>query len=889
MKITFKIDYAAPWGEQLGVLLEQQSAPLMLTTADGRNWEGTFDLKLPLGKLVEYRYAVYNDGKAVRTELGRWAHCLRTTKNEGAAHVVSDAWRDMPYASYLFSAAFSEQTLSAPLKAAANENRGVVVRALCPCLSKQGQRLVMVGEGSALGEWVPQRGVEMTEVMPNIWQALLPTGEVKDAAQYKFVAMKQGSKEVAEWETCDNRRLYMPDTDSGIVYHMPEQEVYFPSTGKRLAGTAIPVFSLRSEGSQGVGDFGDLRTMVDWCLKTKQCVLQILPINDTTATHTKADSYPYNSITIYAFHPMYIDLRQLGGLSNAEVEERFAHRFQALNALALMDYEGANAAKLEYLRAYYEEKGAAMMQTPEAQDFVKNNAHWLWNYAAFCYLRDQYATSDFRVWPQYSQYTKEQIERLCKNNPEILFHCFVQYLLHVQLKSVSEYARSKGVILKGDIPIGISPCSVEAWVEPHYFNLNGQAGAPPDAFSANGQNWGFPTYNWDVMAEDGYAWWKRRFSKMDEYFTAYRIDHILGFFRIWEIPTHSVQGMLGQFVPALPMTKAEVESYGLNLSMEEMLLPWIDDALIYETFGQHAPYVCERFLVHDEALKRWMLTPEYDTQRKIQALIVSDGYSPEAWADIVNGLMELTNNVLFVADRSDAGMVHPRILAQTAPVFQRLNWQQREAFCRLHDDYFYHRHNEFWYGKAMAKLPALLKAAPMMACGEDLGMVPDCVPWVMNELQILSLEIQRMPKALGTDFGTPWSYPYRSVCTISTHDMATLRGWWEEDAELTRRFYHTQLGHGEPYPTTAEAWLCKEIVQRNLEAPSLLAVMALQDWLSIDDSLRYPNPDAERINVPANPHHYWGYRMHITLEDLLGQEAFNDALAALITAAQRAE
>ncbi len=887
MKISFKITYRTEVGEQLGVMLEGTTSPLLLSTDDGEHWSGTHEVQLQSATMVTYRYVVCRGVQTVRTELGRLPHSFRLAKQVGAHYVVSDTWRDLPYASYLFSSAFSAQETAPAKPIEAGKSSGIVIRAYCPCLSKKGQVLTMVGEGKTLGNWVPQKALQLTEVQPNVWHGILDTTELADAGAYKFVALKRDSLEVVEWEGGENRRLYLPHIEGAAFHHTKEMEVYFPSTGIRVAGTAIPVFSLRSEGSQGVGDFGDLRKMVDWCLLTKQRVLQILPINDTTATHSPLDSYPYNSISIYAFHPMYIDLRQLDGLEDKDAEATYLQRFNALNALAEVDYVEVNTWKRRYLREYFDTKGTALMAGKEYTDFMRSNAHWLVSYAAFSYLRDQYNTSDFRAWPNYAVYDKEEIERLAKNNPDIAFYCFLQYLLHVQLSAVSRYAQEQGVIFKGDIPIGINRCSVEAWVEPHYFNMNGQAGAPPDAFSADGQNWGFPTYDWDVMAADGYAWWQRRFGKMAEYFTAYRIDHILGFFRIWEIPTHSVQGMLGQFVPALPMSVAEIEGYGLPFQADRMTQPFINDALIDQTFGDHAAYVREHFL-EAKGDDVWQLHEWCDTQRKIQALVPTDGYALEAWSDMQHGLYALTNNVLFVPDRKCAEKFHPRILGHMAPVYAQLNWQEREAFKRLHDDYFYRRHNAFWYGEAMKKLPALLAAAPMLACGEDLGMVPDCVPWVMNQLQIMSLEIQRMPKNPAHEFGHVWEYPYRAVSTISTHDMSTLRGWWEEDANQTRRFFHTELGHGEDCPTIATATLCSEVVQRHLEAPSLLTVLAWQDWLSIDENLRYPNPHAERINIPANPHHYWCYRMHITLEDLMGQTAFNERLANLITAAGRA-
>ena len=442
---------------------------------------------------------------------------------------------------------------------------------------------------------------------------------------------------------------------------------------------------------------------------------------------------------------------------------------------------------------------------------------------------------------------------------EIAFYYYIQYNLHIQLLDAGNYAREKGIIFKGDIPIGISRNSVEAWIEPYYFNMNGQAGAPPDAFSTNGQNWGFPTYNWDVMEKDDYQWWQKRFRKMAEYFTAYRIDHILGFFRIWEIPSHSVHGLLGQFVPALPMSVDEIQSYGLTFQKDFMTKPFINENILNRIFGEKADRVKETFVqhCHDDIYE---MRSEFDTQRKVEAYFAER--KDEESRNICEGLYTLISNVLFVPDRKHPSMYHPRIAVQNDFIFEVLSPEEKEVFNRLYNHYYYQRHNQFWYQEAMKKLPILTQSTSMLVCGEDLGMVPDCVPWVMEQLQILSLEIQRMPKNPQHEFGHVWEYPYRSVCTISTHDMATLRGWWEEDYEQTCRYYNQVLGHWGEVPTAAPGWVCEEIVRNHLECPSLLCILSFQDWLSMDEEIRYPNVDAERINVPANPRHYWRYRMH---------------------------
>ena len=728
----------------------------------------------------------------------------------------------------------------------------------------------------------------MNEVSPNVWQLTLDASTLKSPFEYKFVAIKEKTGAVEEWETRPNRLFQIQPLQRGETYLPAETEVFFNRPAHRIAGTAIPVFSLRSKGSCGTGDFGDLKTFISWAEKTGQHAVQILPINDTVMTGTWMDSYPYNSISIYAFHPMYIDLRQLPALKDEAEMKEFEKQRKILNSLSLMDYEQVNKLKRKYLQSVFKQEGERILEEPEYKAFFAQNEEWLIPYAAFSCLRDHYGTADFRQWGKDSVYHASQVKQMAMPEspfyPAMAFYYFLQYELHVQLSDACTYGREKGVIVKGDIPIGISRNSVEAWVEPYYFNMNGQAGAPPDAFSTNGQNWGLPTYNWQVMEKDGYQWWKRRFQKMAEYFTAYRIDHILGFFRIWEIPYHSVHGLLGQFVPSLPMDKDEIQSFGLAFDKEMMTRPYISDDLLDSMFGTHAHEIRRTFL---RRMRNglYALRPEFNTQRKVQAYFAEK--EDEESKEIREKLYSLISNVLFIADRDNPEMYHPRIGVQNEAVFQQLSVKEQEAFNRLYNHYYYERHNEFWYHEAMKKMPVLLQATPMLVCGEDLGMVPNCVPWVMDQLQILSLEIQRMPKKAGLEFGKLEEYPYLSVCTIGTHDMTTLRGWWKEDAEQTERFYHNELHYWGKAPEDAPGWLCEEVIRRHLQCPSMLCILTWQDWTSMDETLRNPNIDAERINIPANPRHYWRWRMHITLEKLTGLSEFNQHIRQMIEESER--
>jgi 4-alpha-glucanotransferase len=713
-------------------------------------------------------------------------------------YTIYDHWIDIPEDAYMYSSAFTDCIMACQreFSPTTEYQQTVRLKVRAPQI-RIGQQLGLVGAGEALGDWDVNKAQPMFEHEYHEWVISLDASELPQTLEFKFVLL---GVDVPVWEQGGNRTVSLPAIGANEVVVYELSQVYLPIYPWKGAGTVIPIFSLRSEGSFGVGDFGDLKKMIDWADKTQQRIIQVLPINDTNMTHTWQDSYPYNSISIYALHPQYTDLRQLPEIKDEKRKVYFEQLRQELNALPQIDYERVNKAKMEYLRELFAQEWSTVSRRASYKEFFEQNKEWLVPYAAFCYYRDKYGTAVFSEWPK-----EATVKAIKSTNTDVRFWYFVQYNLDQQMRAAHDYARKHCIILKGDIPIGISRDGVEAWVEPKYFNLNGQAGAPPDPFSADGQNWGFPTYNWDEMLKDGCKWWVRRFRKMAQYFDAYRIDHVLGFFRIWEIPVPEKSGLMGQFSPALGFSREEIEAYGIHGHME-------------------------LFLVDHKRKDRW----------------------------------------------------HPRIAVQYNEDYEKLSEGEKYNFNRLYNDYFYRRNNQFWYNEAMKKLPRLTQATRMLCCAEDLGMVPDCVPWVMNELRILSLEIQSMPKDDKVRFGHLSRNPYRSVCTISTHDMPTLRQWWDEDEERTQDYYNSMLYRGGAAPHPLPGWLAKDIVSRHLTSPSMLCLLSLQDWLSIDEQLRLPDANAERINIPANPRHYWRYRMHMTIEQLMQADEFNETIKTLI-------
>ncbi len=890
MTVQFNIEYKAMFGEQIVVNIQTEEGELKLPleTTDGQRWACDWCVESP-EKSYTYYYSVEREGRAVKTEWLIIKHQLDVNAKKAVAYTLYDHWKAMPEDAYLYSSAFTDCINHQAPQEMKPETGSKIVRLIvrAPQL-RDGERLGVLGADKALGAWDVQKILPMTQHTYNEWVADIDATHLEGShLEFKFVAFRNAKNELL-WETSMNRTVDLPEMKAGELVSYELDQAFFALYNRKLAGTQVPVFSLRTRKSAGIGDFGDLKTMIDFVASTGQKVLQLLPINDTTITHTWTDSYPYSCISVFAIHPQYANLHALPELKDAKARAEAEKTRAELNALDKIDYEKVNDFKINYLRQIFNQEGEKMMKTAEYKAFFQDTELWLVPYAQYSYLRDKNGTADFNQWPDHQVW--DEAERKALADPKtaayknVAFFYFVQFVLDRQMQEAHEHAKAKGVILKGDIPIGVNRNGCDVWMEPKYFNLNGQAGAPPDDFSANGQNWGFPTYNWFEMLKDGCQWWNRRFKNMARYFDAYRIDHVLGFFRIWEIPVHSVHGLLGQFAPALAMSREEIESYGLHFQEDRFTRPFITDWVLDRMFHERAGEVKEKYLdrLDDE---RYQMKPEVDTQRKVEALFADVTDEKELW--LRDGLYALISDVLFVRDHTNPGVFHPRISAQLDFIYESLYDNDKAAFNRLYNDYFYRRNNQFWYQEAMKKLPKLVQATRMLVCAEDLGMVPDCVPWVMDELKILSLELQSMPKDPSVKFGHLSRNPYRSVCTISSHDMPTLRMWWDENVQRTQEYYNTMLYRQGPAPHPLPGWLASDIISRHLTSPSMLCVLSIQDWLATDEALRLPDADAERINIPANPKHYWRYRMHLNIEDLAADKRFVQNITEMISQSGR--
>ena len=887
MILKFTIQYGTQWGENLCVVITYRSldgtvktSRHLMTTTDGWQWELEASVlesrQHPIASFTYYYQVENADGRVLRRE---WMLIPRTYYFDSSKnYVLTDLWREVPLHYHLYSNAY-RATAHLPIENGVEARRvplyrkTILFRVSAPQL-QQGQSVAILGSHPALGSWNAARYLRMEPIGCCEWLLSVNVDVILLPIEYKYVVVDDKTHSLLAWEEGDNRIVNglvseaSPDAQlrDGTVMVVYGEALRIKEQTWRAAGVVIPVFSLRSIHSCGVGDFGDLRRMVDWAVATGMKMIQILPVNETTVAHTWSDSYPYNIVSAFALHPQYLDLEALGSLKSKARMTAFRRQQQELNALSYSDYEAVQRVKGKYVRELFAERGQATLSSKEFKAWFDENKDWLEPYAQW----------------------------MASSNPQSTnlgdLYYFIQYHLHIQLKAAADYARSKGVIIKGDVPIGVNRWSMETKTHPDFFHLDSQTGAPPDAFSQNGQNWGFPTYNWDEkrkVKSEKYTlvdWFQKRLKWMEQYFDAIRIDHVLGFFRIWEIPEDAVFGLLGHFSPSLPMTVGEIEYFGLSFRKDLFTRPFINDRVLDRLFGMHAPYVRDNFLI-PRAYGLYDLKAEYNTQKKVREVFKGKGDENSLW--IRDGLYRLISGVLFLEDPRQPEMYHPRIGVLNEPVFDALTAEEKDAFMRLYNNYYYQRHNFFWGSVALKRLSEIFGSTKMLCCAEDLGMLPDCVAPVLDQLRILTLEIQSMPKQSGFEFTHLDGNPYRSVATFSTHDMSPLRLWWEENPERTQRYYITMLQKQGCAPEHLPAHLAEEIIARHLYCPSMLCVLSLQDWLAMDGELRSKHPREERINVPSDAYNRWKYRMHLTIEDLLKADKFNNKVRTMITRSKR--
>ncbi|XP_060191492.1 4-alpha-glucanotransferase DPE2 isoform X3 [Lycium barbarum] len=783
-------------------------------------------------------------------------------------------------------------------------------RICCPYL-EEGTSIYVLGSSLKLGQWKIQEGLKLAYAGDSFWQADCVMGKDDFPLKYKYCKYGKAGTSVE----CGASRELSIDVTTGESRFVVLSDGLMREMPWRGAGVAVPMFSVRSEADLGVGEFLDLKLLVDWAVESGFHLVQLLPINDTSVNCMWWDSYPYSSLSVFALHPLYLRVEAISESIPEDIKQEIREARIQLDKKDV-DYEASLATKLSIAKKIFVREKETVLNSKSFQEFFSENQEWLKPYAAFCFLRDFFETSERSQWGRFSEFSKEKLEKLVSKESlhyeVVCFHYYIQFHLHLQLSEAAEYARKKGVVLKGDLPIGVDRNSVDTWVYPNLFRMNTSTGAPPDYFDKNGQNWGFPTYNWEEMSKDNYGWWRARLTQMGKYFTAYRIDHVLGFFRIWELPAHAMTGLCGKFRPSIPISQEELESEGL-WDFNRLTQPYIGKELLQyiesfpflenlnsssnfcsqsklkEKFGASWTIVASAFL-NEYQKGFYEFKEECNTEKKIVSALKSfleTSILVESEENLRRKLFDLLQNVALIKDPEEPRKFYPRFNIEDTTSFKDLDPRSQNVLKRLYHDYYFCRQEGLWRQNALKTLPVLLDSSDMLACGEDLGLIPSCVHPVMQELGLVGLRIQRMPSEPGLEFGIPSQYGYMTVNAPSCHDCSTLRAWWEEDEERRHRFFQAVMGSDELPPDQCTPEIVHFVLRQHVEAPSMWSIFPLQDLLALKEDYTTRPAIEETINDPTNPKHYWRYRVHVTMESLLDDKDLTKAIKDLVRGSGR--
>lgn len=889
MRIHFKLPYFTHWGQRIYVTGNSEELgnndfrkAFPLNFQGHEDWVGDLEIKPAKDQIISYKYILFNEGNGQFSE--EWGERSIEINDLNAEHYFCfDVWNDAGSIENVFMTSPFQDVLlkdKFPVKAVKSSRKYSHVFSVKAPLLREGEVLCLIGNCEELSNWAVNDPVLMTKA-DNGWSLRIDLSKVTSEIHYKYGVYNQNDKQFLYFEQGPDR--YAAAIGPKIIVQVNDGFVRMDNHSWKGAGVGLPVFSIRTRQSFGAGDFVDLKLLVDWSEKVGLKLIQLLPLNDTNGTHTNSDVLPYAAITAFGLNPLYLNLPAMGKLpDNNQIQTQYIPKQAELNAQPMVPFLDVINFKMEYARQMYLHQKAEFLNDPDYLKFFEKNAYWLVPYAAYCVLRDKFGTNDYRQWNEFARYSADAITTF--TSPEqpyfddIAVNYFIQYHLHLQLADTAKYAHEHGVVLKGDIPIGVNKNSVDTWVNPELFNMNMNAGAPPDMFAVKGQNWELPTYNWDAMKRTNFEWWRKRFEQMSNYFDTFRIDHILGFFRIWQIPTYHVEGIMGHLSPSIPIYVNEFGEKGIWFDYNRFCKPYITDQILWDFFGDDAPWVKTNCLHIEDG---WVLRLKgpYQNQTYVEEMFNKGQISEK----IKLGLFDLISNVLFFEVEGSNGMqFYPRYGMHSLRTYQELDAHTKKGLDELYIHYYYHRQDENWFHSGKEKLPALKRATNMMICGEDLGMMTQCVTDLMKELGILSLEVQRAPKSNKIEFAHPNDAPYLSVVTPSTHDMSTIRGWWEEDRDVTQKFYNSQLGHWGEAPYFCEWWISRDVVLQHLYSPAMWSVFQMQDLLGLSPKLRRENPHDERINVPSNSMFSWRYRVHLNMEDLLEEDEFNNELRNFI-------
>jgi len=639
-------------------------------------------------------------------------------------------------------------------------------------------------------------------------------------------------------------------------------------------GVLTPVSSLRSERSVGTGEFADLTLLAAWVKDAGLNIIQILPVNDTGS-----DSSPYSAQSAFALHPLYLRLDDLPELKGSGgFEKRVQELRKALSGEPRLEYERVLDAKHEFLQDLYQARRDDIGKDPALQAWMLEN-DWVREYAVFRVLKARNNRQAWWQWEEHQNPTDKLIADFWKDEttrPQLIFFAWIQYRLEQQLRSAKTALTELGVLLKGDIPILMNEDSVDLWRQRDFFRTDLRAGAPPDMFSSLGQNWGFPVYDWHVLENTDYSWWRSRVRQASKFYHAYRIDHVLGFFRIWAIPTEHESGILGRFEPSATLSRAELHAAGFSDERIRWLAePHIPGSALRDSLGKESEGCISQLLEQIGSEDLYLFQPKAGGERGI--------YAAECSKEAKEFLVEqYRDRALIKID--DETYIYSWSFRECSR-YTTLNEHENQVFEGLVQR-IGEQNERIWEIQGRKTLQMMRETVDILPCAEDLGVVPESVPEVLGSLGILSLKVPRWTHDYdqpGEPFIPPENYPFLSVCAPSVHDTSTLREWWNvELSDSERSAFWTLLGYTGTAPGEFDPDTARKVIQGLLATSSVFCVFQLQDLFALEPDLCSTDPAHERVNIPGTANSVnWSYRIPENLEDILRREKLKVSIREL--------
>jgi 4-alpha-glucanotransferase len=662
-----------------------------------------------------------------------------------------------------------------------------------------------------------------------------------------------------------------------------------PATNKRLLGVVVPVGALRSRNGMGVGEFLDLAGFALLCKKMKLGLIQILPVNDTGF-----ESSPYFSLTAFGLHPLYLRIEELEDFNSVDksIKKRIKEAKEKFDKNERFLHYDILKEKLDICREIYESKKAQIAESASGgrlSEWIKQNS-WIKQYSVYRRLKEVNGGKSWKEWQEYHTVTAADIETLWNNKKlreEHLFWVWLQEELDAQFSKAAKAVADAGIVLKGDLPILMNEDSCDVWAHPEIFIQELSAGAPPDMYSPEGQNWGFPIFNWEAQEKDNFSWWRKRLETAGKYYKAYRIDHVLGFFRIWASSRrdNSNSSVLGRFVPYKPITSGDLRKMGYDKNRIRWLSrPHIPTGEIWDVLrnNRSASFTEEKISAAAEkvflkALERvnneelWLFKKKIKGEKDIVNLGLDaslHGYLFNKWHDRV--FLEY-----------EKGRFFPVWYYRDVTAWKTLSGEEQKNLEALVERQRI-KSEKAWAVQGKKLLTILSESSHMLPCAEDLGAVPECVPKVLSKLKILGLRVVRWFRIWDKN-GQPYipfdEYPALSVCTPAVHDSSTVREWWEK--EVNQQQFSGFIGVPS-LPKKYNPGTAKIILSKVSSARSRFRVFQIQDLLHLSNKWYSADPAQERINVPGTLNDFnWTYRLSAQIEEIAKDKELIAAVAEL--------